>query len=252
MSRLWFHWQNLNDNGRELLYGRAWLYFGRERAAHPAQKCVQVSWRIGPWHWLSLKFDRGGEDDYAFAIGLGFVDLYVILSGFRAYDTLPRDWPRSTGIGLYGDNLVVEWDCDDSSWSSATGPAHGRSRSWCLLDVLLGRARYDSREEEPVFAVVAMPEAEYHATVTMHDDTWKRPRWPWPKRVRRATVDVPFGGVPIPGKGENAWDCGEDAVHGQTAPAATPEEAVEKLRAYALGRRAKYGGRNWTPECVRG
>lgn len=249
MRRIWWHWQNLNDAGRELLYGRAWLHFGRERDAHPSQKCIQVAWRIGPWRWLQAKFDRGGEDDYCVALGLGFVDLYVILSGFRPYDALPRGWPRSTGVCLFGDHLMLEWDCDDSHWSSTDGPAHGWKRSWNLLDILLGRAKYSSAPVAPVASVVVMPEGEYPCTVTFHDDTWKRPRWPWPRRRLRATVDVP-GGVPMPGKGENAWDCGEDACYSQTSPAVSVSDAVEKLRAYVLERRELYGGKDWRPERV--
>jgi hypothetical protein len=57
--------------------------------------------------------------------------------------------------------------------------------------------------------------------------------------------------VPFPGKGENSWDCGEDATHGYYGPAASIEDAVGNLVTSTLKRRRKYGGRDWKPEAVR-
>lgn len=90
-------------------------------------------------------------------------------------------------------------------------------------------------------------EADYPATVILTTDTWKRPRWHWPLVVERAEVDVP-GGVPIPGKGENSWDIDDDATFSLVTPASTVEEAVQKFYDTVNERRARYGGRNWTPE----
>lgn len=245
-KRIWWHWQNLNESGRDWLHGRAWLHIGSR--ARDGRRCVQASWRIGRWRGLQAMLTRGGcEEDYTVSLGLGFVDLWLILSGFRPYDALPRSWGRDTGLSLNEDHLVLMFNCDDSSWSSKTGPAHGWSKSWFLKDVFLGRAKYTRGEGEPVAAVVSMPEGDYPCTVMLRTDRWDRPRWPWPHTVRRADVEMERP-IPFPGKGENSWDCGEDGMYSQTAPASSVEEAVAKAREYVLGRRLRYGGRNWTPK----
>jgi hypothetical protein len=237
-ERIWWHWQNLNDDGRDLLHGRAWLHHG--------ERTVQVSWRVGRWNGLRAMLTRGGEEeDYTLGLGFGWGNLWLILSGFRPYNALPRGWGRDTGFYLHEDHLVVSWNCNDSSWSSETGPAHGWQKSWFLKDVFLGHAKYVEGEGEPVPAVISMPEADYPCTVTIRTDEWRRPRWRT-LRLTRADVDIP-GGVPIPGKGENAWDCDEDAIFGQTAPATSVAEAVESVRQSAERRRLKYGGCDWKP-----
>jgi hypothetical protein len=237
--RLWWHWQNLNESGRYLLYGRVWL--------HAGDGCVQMSWRVGRWDGLRAMFTRGGcEEDYTLRFGFGWVDLGLTLSGFRPYDALPRGWGRDTGFYLHEDHFVMRWNCDDSSWSSKDGPAHGWGKSWFLKDVLFGPAKYTEGAGEPVVGVVAMPEGDYPVMVRLRVDTWKRPRWPWPLRHQRADVKCPQG-IPFPGKGENSWDCGEDALFSSTGLAASVEGAIENVREYVTKRRIRYGGPDWRP-----
>jgi hypothetical protein len=67
--------------------------------------------------------------------------------------------------------------------------------------------------------------------------------------MRRANLDIERG-VPTPGKGENSWDCGQDATYGLTCPASTVEEALASLRASVMRDRERYGGKDWKPEAV--
>lgn len=48
------------------------------------------------------------------------------------------------------------------------------------------------------------------------------------KKGRHAQVEAPAG-VPIPGKGENSWDCGDDNIWGASFAARTVKEAVKKF-----------------------
>lgn len=48
------------------------------------------------------------------------------------------------------------------------------------------------------------------------------------KKYRRAHIAAP-GSVPIPGKGENSWDCGEDKVFGLHCAAKSVAEAVREF-----------------------
>lgn len=50
------------------------------------------------------------------------------------------------------------------------------------------------------------------------------------KKRRHAQVEAPAG-VPIPGRGENSWDCGDDNVWGASFAAKTVNEAARKFMA---------------------
>ena len=84
-----------------------------------------------------------------------------------------------------------------------------------------------------------MPEGAYKATVEMFWGIWKRPRWV-AKKILRANVEIPSG-IPKNGKGENSWDCGEDATFGITMPAKNVENAIGKTVESCLRDRKKYG-----------
>ena len=243
-----WHWQDLNEARRYWRHGRAWLYFGREREAYPSQKTIGVEWAIGAWAGWSLMFTHSAEErDYQLNVSIGFMALYINLSGFRAYNAMQRTvFGKQTGFYYFEDYFALKWNCDDSSWSSTTGPAHGKAWGFIPSNFFLGRAVYNSEVLDQIRCQLSMPENRYPCTVNLTLDTWKRPRWPWPKRIRRATIvmDTP---VPTPGKGENSWDCDEDATYESTLPAATAGEALTKLRASIMARREKYGGKNWIP-----
>lgn len=117
-----------------------------------------------------------------------------------------------------------------------------------LTDKILGKRKYESRTEEEVRTVVPMPEGNYPAMVKLNVDTWTRARWPWSRKVlRRADVkmDVP---IPVPGKGENAWDIDDDAVFSQYGVARNVAEAVSHVVRSALDSRERHGGKDWVPD----
>ena len=102
--------------------------------------------------------------------------------------------------------------------------------------------------EQTSEVAIPMPERTYRGTCTIKHEQWKRPRLPWPSlTIMRGHLNVP-GGVPQPGKGENAWDSGEDAIYGMACPAAIPEGAVRQLVESVSRNRLRYGGPNWRPE----
>lgn len=77
---------------------------------------------------------------------------------------------------------------------------------------LPGASRYEVRQVEKAKVVVPMVEGNYPAMVTINRVRWTRPRWfstPW---FWRGEIEIP-GGIPLPGKGENSWDCEDDATH---------------------------------------
>lgn len=119
-------------------------------------------------------------------------------------------------------------------------------RGFCLhiVDWLIGEPKYSSVNLESRQLVLHMPESNYIVDVQMHRDTWKR-RWYWPKTsILRATVKSPCG-IPIPGKGENGWDCGDDSVFEMTTPTSDPKAAVKRMRESINSTREKRGGPEW-------
>ena len=94
--------------------------------------------------------------------------------------------------------------------------------------------------------VVPMPERAYPASVKLFESTWKRPRW-FASRMVRAEVKIEKG-IPFPGKGENSYDCGDDALFGLTCKADTVEQAIAETVESALRNRRRYGGSvDWQP-----
>ena len=68
--------------------------------------------------------------------------------------------------------------------------------------------------------------------------------------VRHYPGDGEQGGkpIPVPGKGENSWDCDDDAIHSSHGPHSTVHQAVAALVASGYRERTRYGsGPEWLP-----
>jgi len=85
-----------------------------------------------------------------------------------------------------------------------------------------------------------MPEGTYEAKARLEMGYWKRPRWFVKKR--KATHLVIPKGVPVEGKGENAWDCRPDATYAMTIASDSIPEGVGKFVGHMLEQRVRYGG----------
>lgn len=96
---------------------------------------------------------------------------------------------------------------------------------------------------------VILPEGRYHASCKHIRRVWRWPRW------YRAVEDTFFKieverGVPIPGKGENSWDQGDDAIYAITLSADDIKTRYGALSAFAdrvLSARCKYANLDWQP-----
>jgi len=114
--------------------------------------------------------------------------------------------------------------------------------------MLFGRMNYTRRELRTSRVEIPMPEANYLATVRFEEQIWKRSRLPW-NSIRRVGCEIkPDVPVPFPGKGENSWDCGEDATHSMSCSATTEHEAVSHFVESILRSRYRHGGNMWRPE----
>jgi hypothetical protein len=77
---------------------------------------------------------------------------------------------------------------------------------------------------------VPLPEGVYWWDISLIRTVHTRKRWPLP-RVTYTYVAKPRDGehIPFPGKGENSWDCGADALYGSSGPARTVDEAITDM-----------------------
>jgi hypothetical protein len=126
----------------------------------------------------------------------------------------------------------------------------GRLIGGAINESVTGGTKYKDEVIETHPALVTMPEGHYEAVVTIHRATWTPKRWPFslfPKVRVDSRIEVE-GGVPVPGKGENSWDCGEDAIMSTGSSTPTVAAAVAAITKSALETRERYGGRNWLPE----
>ena len=116
----------------------------------------------------------------------------------------------------------------------------GWSKSWFVDDVVLGAAVYKEEVNETRQTTIPMPEGSYPAVVKMTKATWTRPR-SRPVTMERATVEM-LVPIPIPGKGENSWDCEDDALYSLTTPADSVNAARLAVMSSAMRDRMRRGG----------
>lgn len=261
--RIWWHSQNLNEkpgddwgnaSGPMWQHGRAWLHLPIKDDEHRTRS-IGVSWRI-PTHFYHIGMDIGDcEEELQFSFACGLFALWIEFENF-----MPRAW-RDRLYKKYGWELPLELEVsyhDGSVWWNLLTPRDSwdsktpkwRNGSFNFMDFVFGRMKYSNRVYDERRVVIPMPEGNYEGTCKLKEATWTRPRWSrWPltRAVLRADIE-PDKPIPIPGKGENSWDCGEDATHSMTCAARTHEEAISKLVESCLSRRTRYGGANWLPE----
>lgn len=248
IGKVRFHSQNLNEDkrgepkGTILKHGRAWLNLGSRLGIH--------------WEWVlfTLRFGFSvsvncHDDDIMFSIGLPGFQFYLGFEGI-----FPRKWKtydlgRRIGFSIHDYALWIDVWRDENGWSRDM-PWYAKGFHFDPMDFLFGRMKSEHRTIEAREAVIAMPEANYPVKIEIQEWFWKRPRWPrWPlkRRLLRAHVE-PAKPVPVPGKGENSWDCDEDAIHSSTFCCETIPDAIAEFTADLLKTRARHGGINWKPE----
>lgn len=264
----YWHWQNLDEDrqgrakGRGWKHGRAWFNFrvDREEGKDSNSIGVGLEWvfRLRAKEPLRARLALGGgdsADELKGHVGLFGTTVYAslesplarrltdVLCGGRRYY---HDRERELSFRIDGDTLWWRVWANPNEWRR--GRPRWRDGNFDVSDFLLGRTKYEKQVIEARDVVIPMPEGAYPAKAELELCTWTRRRFGWPaKRVVRAQIEVE-GGIPHPGKGENAWDCGDDATYAITTPADTIEEGISKFVHSVLRDRTRYGGANWSPE----
>jgi hypothetical protein len=117
-------------------------------------------------------------------------------------------------------------------WTLWREPHHFRSGDkrngiWNWKDWLTGRSTMTEVVLAKGETSVPMPEGSYAATYSLAESTWTWPRFKRPKVMHLGSINVE-GGIYVPGKGENSWDCGDDAIFSIGCPARTKEELIAR------------------------
>lgn len=249
-----FHSQNLNEKpgggtlGSKFWNGRCWLHFGKD-----SKYSIGLEWSFLQPR-LSIGLDLATHDhavSWNFCVGL--VNLYWHLDYWPLQRWLSNKIKRPDE--KYGSGREIGFSIFDGAiaidlWNDPMEHRGADPKWWHIYiwpkDIILGPAKYSERILRTSRVEVPMPEATYPATVQIQEATWKRPRWPWPLRRIRAEI-TPDKPIPFPGKGENSWDCGEDATHSMTCGATNEQGAVSALVKSVLDDRYRHGGKMWRP-----
>lgn len=196
---------------------------------------------------------RKDEDPIGWMVGFGLATVYGSLDSkpirrlakFVADTLVPGDmdskWSgRDFGIRFF--DSAVWWDLgsDDYGWTS--GRPKWKDGSWHPV----GRKM---RTSEPVVletreVLVPMPERSYRGTATMTEALWGYTKLPsfFHEKHRSVTIEMHEGEqIGVPGKGENGWDCGDDAIFSRGGREDSIEDAIGGLVASALRTRKKHG-----------
>ena len=242
-----FHSQNLNKLGSKIKRGRCWWHINDKN-------CINFEWVL----W-SKDFHIGillGAYENAIQLTFGLILFTVYLSWenhkveYWVQDKIKRKTDtygngREIAIKWHHETLWIDLWNDPMEWNN-TDPWWW-SFNFNPKDILLGRQIHTPKDISKTNVTITMPENTYNGTVRIFESTWKRPRWPFPIKLVRTDIDVPEG-IPVPGKGENSWDCGQDAIFSLTSSEQTVSGAIGALVKDVLKTRERYGGLNWKPE----
>lgn len=159
---------------------------------------------------------------------------------------------RKWGIRYVKDNdcidggyLSIDLGRYDNMWSS-------RDPKWLSTSiyprvVLCGRAAYSEQDNGTTQHTVMIKgnrgyaDKEYVLNCKEFVSTWTWKRFKKPYSLKRYEVSCDDkNGVPHPGKGTTGYNCDESALHSQTSPANSREEAIQKFVASVDWYRANY------------
>ena len=257
MSRA-INWFGYNKDGEHRVW---WHTIERRRFAkafflHFLNNCLHIeSYWFSRSCRMSLAFRDAavGDSQIGFSLAIPFViDLYISLERAKWVERLPGvDW--KSGDYVSGEREISLRFFDNAAWwliwrnDDQWKRNDWRHNSFHWLDFLFGRNKYSESERISGDYFLRMPEGAYPVKIELYTATWKRPRWPWLQQACRANIETEHG-VPIPGKGENDWDCGDDALFGGTYLAETTEEALQKMQDSVIRDRLRYGGPEWIPD----
>jgi hypothetical protein len=200
-----------------------------------------------------------GEGEHALSAGVDLIvaSLWINWSHFKVQSWLAKKTKRKDQKYGNGREIEVYWHKWGLWWTLWGDPMESRGKrdpwyvqmhNWNIPDILFGRSKYSSRVLNEERVIIPLPEGGYPALVRINLDTWRRPRYPFARSMVRSEI-IPDKPIPFPGKGENSWDCGEDAIYSLYGPYDTPLKAAMAASESVMRNRLRYGaGWSYRPE----
>jgi hypothetical protein len=173
-------------------------------------------------------------------IGVGIYGIALVYARFPF-----RIWPfKKCKVYWFEGDLVWQLFAEDS-WIY---PREEKLMFWQCghfnpMNFIFGRLVHSKEDLGGADIMVPMPEGPYPARVEFERRTWRRKRWPWwplTKTQSGSWVNCKIG-IPFEGKGENSWDCGEDAVYACGSSETTTWGAAAHYTKTVLQNRERYG-----------
>ena len=246
---------------------RKWWYLGNNKSF----SIETAGWKCSPHIIFEIEPD---DRKMMFSISMGFA-IYISLNGF-----IPRSWFPTMSYTEGGDRYPEErelsikihggafwWDFWVSeNWSSWTKNKTWRRGSFHFMDKIKGKHNYQKKEADRRQFLLPFLEGIYNVEVIQWARTDKWPRWPTRRmtswEVRAGYYDGPPNEanwkdkpIPVEGKGENSYDCDEDATWSISFPGppynkdvSTPYLAALYFWHSMMKSRERYGSAKWLPQ----
>lgn len=209
---------------------------------------IRLEWVLGD---LDLGFSVRSVPQEARA-GVSFsvpgLSLYFTLESYRKLgDVTKRIGHRVLRFATHDGAFWWETPLADPDGGPCDEPWYVRG-DFHFVDALLGKTETKTiKTEGPTRVEVHMPEGVYTGTCEIERRLIGRPRWfSAPQTIARIGLDAPHG-IPFPGKGENSYDCEDDAMYMFSTEARSPADAVGQLVGRVLHLRWSRGGKSWRP-----
>lgn len=217
----------------------SWKYFGFELSKN--------------WQYAHAMFEietRNSSKNVGVTIAIPYVCYLFVKFAFPFFK--PRKDYKEYNIfslSFHGGSIWWEVWHPQGEWKSGT--PKWRHGNFNFANTFMGEAEYRCEILEEHDVLIPMPERSYRAKAQLELAIWERPIGPTTKMLRVQITMEDGEQIPHPGKGENSWDCGDDATFSMCTPAKTIAEGVGHMVGSVLASRVKYGGHakwNWLKE----
>lgn len=193
---------------------------------------------------IGMTFD-GGDDDVRFHVSLG-IAIYLSCEGIIPRLWLPR---REREVKVSFHNWGLHWSLwmPPDEWNAGESKLR---RSHIYFDrILFGKHKCEFRHLTTEQHLVSFVEGTYRVTIHKKErvDSW--PRWFTKRSI--AYEAIPERPIPVEGKGENSWDCDENATHSMYFPARGVKDCFEAALYFEASMkrdRKRRGGSRWVPK----
>lgn len=247
---------------------RKWWHFKNE-------KCITVE--ISGLDCNPSIYFRMDGDEPGVVFHIGFlIGIWVTFERFIPNSWYPQRWSdhckcflpeeREISFRIFGGSFWWNlWVSED--WSSYTKNKTWRKGCWHIVDRIKGKHTYGRELLEVKQYALPFLEGNYNIEVSKYERTDSWPRW-FTRKMISFNVRVGYynekkewvsQGVPVEGKGENSWDCDEDATYEMGFPGTPYNKGVKNCFDAALHfwhdmmkSREKTGSAQWLPEKYRG